>query len=1248
MRVAGFARFLLVPAAIAAAVAGCTDGEPEFEAEVLFNPANGRVEVALTRSLADGERLFVQTRRGTLGAPDCAAVMAQGEEVTAAIDSRYVGPAVPSELLQPFYGPEWAEEPTPAMLAALALGTDAIVDACVMQGDTAVIAIEADLFQTIDAGRAAGLGGKADDATSGEVRIASAQKYGERCVAELGEIPFFTKTAEGSYSTFNCLDATPIPMTVTADNGTVTMPTETASRCDKPQFIYSSCEQGPRVASRTNDQGTRWVLLCRKSIGGLASSQFNDIAMIGNNPYTGKTCFFQNALYQKKDGANIPHPADVEKSTNLWSGVHGGIGSGIECSKCHDADAFVHSPWIDGALDNSGRQIVPKMGVDEDYPMGANDAPYHLVNAAGQGWAAQKHITDERAAACTKCHRMGKGYQWKTYASRLDGSNTTWKGLLTTPYRTFEKIHWMPLDLTGLTEATWATSEYGQALAFIKNCAKDATDAACASAPIPQTLEGSTGGALRTPLPNLTDDELATQSLQIIEDTGCEQCHGITQRMLRDWDDLTDAAEATCLSTTGGGTPVPATETQSVTLTQNQWALYGPFDVAGGAQFTVTMTGTGDADLHVKKGSEVSTTNYDCRPYGGTSEETCGSGQFANTGPGQFWVGVNGFGASSAVTLTITYARPGSGQQTPADMIACMRAVPTDAASPFTPTTVGIYATASHLGWFGDLFRAAYPVETFGEDGWALRYGQFKSRVSMPKGNHPRLTQAQVDVVAEWFARDLPRIGTYLSDDGGPTSCTASVTPAIASHAVTMATQGWSRRNRDAGISMYGCTGVAASNPLGCLTGDTNAASTAYGATWASALPNSTIRVLRELNFTTYFWMRSSADGRFVANGGGANGGSTISDVQRDADIAVSAAYDPGFFPDNQGWVFQGTPIGTGFCSTSVLTANPTSIDFTQAACSSVSGIPLYQHLGRGLANGDYAAVTSQFTSDNGGGSATLSNPSAGFSANAQMLITPMTFDGAHYQSQAGIAVATPFAGDTVLSPSTQLAISRFGSPDGNQLGYVLTKLTQVGASITTQEVGRYCGVGGKPAISFDERYAVLHKYVEDNDVSAQELGYANAAAAGFAPFKTKGAANLFVVDLVTGTRTRITTMAPGQYALYPHFRSDGWIYFLVKDDNTGTEYASAADGALRLANPVVEEPAQVLDGVSFTGPQATAALRAANLATTAQFTAAGLTGAPRTLIVNGRVWATLAAVANTAGIGAATMTRLKTMGANF
>lgn len=72
------------------------------------------------------------------------------------------------------------------------------------------------------------------------------------------------------------------------------------------------------------------------------------------------------------------------------------------------------------------------------------------------------------------------------------------------------------------------------------------------------------------------------------------------------------------------------------------------------------------------------------------------------------------------------------------------------------------------------------------------------------------------------------------------------------------------------------------------------------------------------------------------------------------------------------------------------------------------------------------------------------------------------------------------------------------------------------------------------------------------------------------------------------------------------------------------------------------------LDGVPFTGAQLAASLRAANLATTAQLGAAGITGSPQSIIVRGRAWGSLALVASTAGIGETTMTKLRALGASF
>ena len=79
-------------------------------------------------------------------------------------------------------------------------------------------------------------------------------------------------------------------------------------------------------------------------------------------------------------------------------------------------------------------------------------------------------------------------------------------------------------------------------------------------------------------------------------------------------------------------------------------------------------------------------------------------------------------------------------------------------------------------------------------------------------------------------------------------------------------------------------------------------------------------------------------------------------------------------------------------------------------------------------------------------------------------------------------------------------------------------------------------------------------------------LGFTGPDDPGFAPYKASGAANVFLVDMKTGARTRITNMKPGQYALYPHFRADGWIYFIVRTLGTPHEYIVASDAALVLA----------------------------------------------------------------------------------
>ena len=1168
----------LLGLSLIAVLAGSACGDDPREVVIMYDQSTARVLLQFeNQSLSDSEKVYIRTRRGKYDQLDCSKLSTEIQASADLSDNVLYGPVVDSALTDQFYdNPLWAVEPTPEMLAQIPLGTDSIIDVCIMDGTKITFQKEMDLFAAWDNARNEGVGGKADD-PSGEVAINSVTKYAERCVAELGEIPFFKKLADGKYETYDCLNSTPIPMTVT-ENGTTNNPQQTVDKCDNPQYIYSLCEAGPRVASRINDEGTRWVLLCRKSIGGYTSNKYNDIAMVGNNPFTGKTCFFQNALYNKTDGGKIPHPGDLTQSANLWQGVQGGVGgtNNIECQQCHAAKAFIHSPWIDGAKDAQGRSIVPKIGEDPDYPTGANDVPYSLVNFKGQGWQIPTQATGPKVAACTQCHRVaGKGTWVSSYYDRMDGSDSTWNNVVTDEYLKASHKFWMPTNATFATDADFAASSYGQALKVLQNCNSNAAD--CGLKPVPTTLGGDVevGAKLRNKV-TMSDSDLAQKSVELLgfgrgvpaAESRCGSCHTATRHTLNDWKAYTQKTDTTCLANPDDAGVAKTDTKTNYGLTKNQLRQIASYTIAAGSTITVKMTGTADADLYVRKDAKPTRSLYDCRPFvAGTANETCDSSNLTVTGPGTFYIAAYTKVSKPKVNVTVTYTAPGANAMDPLDRIACFKKdqVTGEVRPSYFPQNVGIYAAGAHLGYFVNLFKAAFPEGQNGNTSqtWALEYGKFKARVGMPKGDHPQLSRQEFDIVAEWYARGLPLLTTYMPEDPPPSVCTPNVSAGMIAHINDMATRGWEQVNKDRGLAMFGCNG--SNDPRQCLTSFPEASSKSYGSSW-SAMPAAKLRVLRELSFSTYYWMRSAADGRFVANGAsGTSLGAMITDLQTGKDIPTHAAYDPGFYPDNSGFMFQNTPIGTGFCNTSLLTSGPAKIEFNEAQCRSATGIPLYQHMGAALNGGDYFTINGSFTSDNP--STQTADPRTGFSGSAQITLTPLTFNGTHYATKRPTSVAAPFQGDAVTSPSTELVATRIAGPNGQQLGYALSKInaTPNGDSydITTTEVARYCTSGSKVAISFDERFMVYHHYIGDAD--AVKLGFSSAADPGFAEYKSKGGANIIVMDLKTGAETRVTNVKPGQYALFPHFRSDGWIYFQVRDHNTRKEYVLASDAAVTL-----------------------------------------------------------------------------------
>lgn len=478
----------------------------------------------------------------------------------------------------------------------------------------------------------------------------------------------------------------------------------------------------------------------------------------------------------------------------------------------------------------------------------------------------------------------------------------------------------------------------------------------------------------------------------------------------------------------------------------------------------------------------------------------------------------------------------------------------------YEPARLGIFSTAVNLDWFRYVYRRA------GGANPTMAHAALVDRAVMPPATvTPAITQQQFDILAEWFIRGVPELDNILPEDPRPMTCTQGISADVRAHVNAMRTRSWQTINRERNMLMHGCTGAA--NTLGCFANATRARDTDYGRDW-DVVPNTSIRVLFTTNYASAYWTRSSPDGRFVAHGArtSAPAGRFI-DLARNIAIPAAGQYDPAFFPDNSGFVFFSNAANV--CEQSVLTmGDPTMLSLTESGCRRVSQIGLYEHVGASLDGNDYWVIDAQFESDDGGHSPTLRNPRAPFTNQSRAKLVLMGNTGSGFTQRQVVYVPLPFEGDTTMSPSGRLVATRVAGAGNAQLGYVVRRLdvTQEGGqySATLPEIARFCFTGAKATFSYDERWMIFHTYVTPDQ--ATELGFTGEDDPAFAQYRTRGASNVYLVDLLTGTRRRLTNMRPGQYAHSPHFRSDGWINFMVRNAGTTTEYVATTDAALVLA----------------------------------------------------------------------------------
>lgn len=453
----------------------------------------------------------------------------------------------------------------------------------------------------------------------------------------------------------------------------------------------------------------------------------------------------------------------------------------------------------------------------------------------------------------------------------------------------------------------------------------------------------------------------------------------------------------------------------------------------------------------------------------------------------------------------------------------------------YNPSKLGLYAAGAHTDIIKELlFSAAYPNGNEAERAQA----ELVRQAGMPIDPTLRMSESDFGEVMAWLTSGRPYLNDFLKPDPQQ-PCIDKIEPAYQTYLADKKANGWGARHREAALPMFGCN--VGQNADSCLQSRPDLTAT-IGA------PNviQSIRQLIDLPRKSQYWVRSSADGRYVAFGGEPSG---ILDLEAAStgrgatEFFVAAYFDPGFSADNLGFIFV-DGRGIQFCKQSLLTrlgaTLQPSITFWEPECI-VTGMGSYQSFGASLSGDRFLMVMGDYISDVGGWGGQGGN----FMQKATVRVSVFNSDGLSFQNAGTSTVSHPFHSEPILSPSGGAIVSRFGS-NGSQSGYDVSILDATIApghtEINLRKGAQVCTTGEKASFSMDERFIVTHRYVDRR------------------PTKS----DIMLTDLSNGQTTQLTNMPIGTYALFPHFRADNWIYFLVKDDHA-REYVAASSAAIAI-----------------------------------------------------------------------------------
>ncbi len=430
-----------------------------------FDDADGKLHVRVPADTARDAVVVARLRRAAPGPStevDCAKLrgtsisLSAAKPIERALDA--VGPKVDASMLESAYSA--SSRPTPSR---------SLVDGCLFDAKGAVLArVSMSLMKAWD------LGAKA---TGAAAKLHGVQAYAEACEAELGDLSVFKG------GVLDCVGdpamaivpitvsnpASPDQVVTRLDGTTTTWPLRGAqlaatTRCDRPAWLdyadsgSSQCSPFSRIGASVNAKGTRIVVACRRySARSRDDAAFDDINLIAHNPTSGKTCFFNSRLESVQDARKVPSPTAADADA-FWMDVRDV--ATVECTHCHDADPWIHSPWIDQLKDAGGHALVPKIGEDSAYSIATKYSifareSFLLTDRNGQArtWEQPQHLVD--AGKCGSCHRIGSKAglgEWTSRAVAHSSSATWFQTWVSDAYRTASKVRWMSPNASGATQ----------------------------------------------------------------------------------------------------------------------------------------------------------------------------------------------------------------------------------------------------------------------------------------------------------------------------------------------------------------------------------------------------------------------------------------------------------------------------------------------------------------------------------------------------------------------------------------------------------------------------------------------------------------------------------------------------------------------------------------------------------------------------------------------------------------------------